>query len=190
MDVILKYLTYEDVARSGACVDGVLQACKSVGVFFGKTEDMLNVFPGEEIRIKQAAKIDGNGYGNGDGNGYGDGYGDGDGNGDGDGYGDGYGNGDGDGYGDGYGDGNGDRDGQRDGGWSDGYTSRQGRPRRATPGVRNGHKNFQNFVTYSQTLPLLLFNITFWYIVSDLTTRHHHSHDQEKVPHLGANRHP
>ncbi len=85
----ITFLTYGDVVDSGACLDGVIDACKEHDVFFGRVDEMLKVFEGQETRILKAAELDG--YGDGNGNGNGNGYGYGDGNGYGDGYGDGYG---------------------------------------------------------------------------------------------------
>ncbi len=70
-----KRITFEDVVRSGACVDGVLKACAKTGVYAGTVSECLDAFIGESNRILIACELDGNGYGNG--NGYGDGYGDG-----------------------------------------------------------------------------------------------------------------
>ena len=97
---VKKFLTYGDVVEAGACLDGVLAACKKTGVWYGQTPEMLKKFGNSNAHyIERAAGMSGNGDGNG--NGYGDG--DGDGNGNGNGYGNG--NGNGNGYGNGYGNG-------------------------------------------------------------------------------------
>ncbi len=108
---IKEFLTYADVVRSGACLDGVIEACKEHGTWFGKTDDLLQVFGTDNGYLTHAAGINGYGYGYGYGYGNGNGNGDGDGNGYGDGYGYGYGDGYGNGSGDGYGNGSGDGDG-------------------------------------------------------------------------------
>ena len=111
----LKFLTFEDIIRDGACATGVFQACNEAGIFAGEVIDLIPIFPDHENRIRSAANLDGDGSGDGygDGDGSGDGYGYGYGYGDGYGYGSGYvdGDGDGSGYVDGYGDGDGDGDG-------------------------------------------------------------------------------
>ena len=88
-----KYITYCDIVRAGACLDGVIRWCKGHGDTFWLTIDQATAI-GDEW-INKALWVCG------DGDGYGYGYGDGDG------YGYGYGNGDGDGYGNGNGDGDG-----------------------------------------------------------------------------------
>jgi hypothetical protein len=102
-----KYLTYCDVVRAGACIDGVISWCKENGnKFFLKISDAVklkNEWIDRTLGLNGYGNRYGNGYGygNGDGDGYGYGYGNG--NGDGYGYGNGYGYGDG--YGNGYADG-------------------------------------------------------------------------------------
>jgi hypoxanthine-guanine phosphoribosyltransferase len=87
-----RVITFEDVVRSGACLSGVIEACKETGLFYGSVSECVKLFgEDEKRRIMFAAGLDGYGYGNG----YGYGYGDGNGYGNGDGYGNGYGNGDG-----------------------------------------------------------------------------------------------
>ena len=97
MDQPLDFLTYGDVVDAGACLDGVVAACKKAKIWAGTVDELLPKFKGNEHYILKAAKRDGYGYGYGDGdgngNGYGDGYGDGNGYGYGDGDGYGYGNG-------------------------------------------------------------------------------------------------
>ena len=69
-----QFLTFEDVVISGACANGVINACDAAGMFAGKVDECLAAFPAESARILRAANLDGYGYGYG----YGDGYGDGD----------------------------------------------------------------------------------------------------------------
>ena len=64
------FLTFEDVVRSGACVDGVLDACENAGFYFGSVDEAIVAFPGEESTILKAANLDGNGDGDGDGYGF------------------------------------------------------------------------------------------------------------------------
>lgn len=108
---VKNFLTFEDVIKSGACYDGVINACIKAGVFAGYVDDLLKLF-GDNFYFLRASNLIANGYGNGygdgcsDGYGYGNGYGESDGYGYGKGYGYGTGNGYGDGSGNGYGNGN------------------------------------------------------------------------------------
>ena len=79
----LKFLTFEDIIRAGACYKGVIDACNEAGVYAGTLQDVLSKFPDSEERILIAARISGYGDGDGYGDGYGYGYGDGSGSGDG-----------------------------------------------------------------------------------------------------------
>ncbi len=65
-------ITYCDVVRKGACVDGVIDACKSVNFYAGTVSDALRAFKDQASRILQAVDLDGSGYGSG--YGYGDGH--------------------------------------------------------------------------------------------------------------------
>ena len=72
-------LTWDDLARSGACADGVLAVIDRLPQpppAAVPLDDVLAVVTHDEIAyVLRAAEADGNGYG------YGNGYGDGDGNG-------------------------------------------------------------------------------------------------------------
>ena len=75
--MVAQFLTFEDIVRSGACAEGVLEACKDAGMYFGNIEETLDAFPDHRRRILFAAGADGDGDGSGSGygSGYGDGYG-------------------------------------------------------------------------------------------------------------------
>ena len=71
----LNSLTFEDIIRSGACEEGVVNACATAGVFACSAETAIRLFPENAARILLAANLDGKGDGYGDGKGYGKGYG-------------------------------------------------------------------------------------------------------------------
>ena len=100
-----KYITYCDIVRAGACLDGVIRWCKGHGDTFWLTIDQATAIGDEWINKALWVCGDGDGYGDGNGDGYGDGNGDnyGNGNGTSTDHGSGSGNGYGSGLGNGYG---------------------------------------------------------------------------------------
>ena len=64
----ITFLTYGDVIESGACLDGVISACKeNENIFFGEVDELLKA-GFDKDRILVTAKLNGDGDGNGYGN--------------------------------------------------------------------------------------------------------------------------